>query len=429
MFRFVRVSFLAIAAVTAVASPALYSATGQAMAEPRVSKEAVQAAKLALKGDFTAAGQAAQRSGDGAAIKLVELLYLRKHPNDAGYRRIMDFIDAAPNWPLSITLTKRAELSLYINKEPPSLVMAHFAKRKPVMPEGSLALARALLANGDKAGARQHVRNVWLNGDISAALEKSVAQEFGSLLSEDDHEKRMWQLVYSQETNAAIRASKRLSRDYQKAAKVAQILIRSKAGADKQYAALPKAMRNQLGMKYALTRFYRRKANYSKARSILASIPGDPAVMGDPQAWWVERRIIARHSVGMANRDHAKAAYTISRAHGFTKGSGALEGEFLAGWIALRYLKDPGTSLKHFQRLGQIADTRTEKGARGLLVRPGARGHGAQGGCQGPISSGVAIFHHLLRPARPREDRARKRARRNLRWHALRRGKGQDRQG
>ena len=135
-----RVSFLALAAVTASVSPSLYSTTGTVMAEPKVSGQAVQAAKLALKGDFVAAGQAAQKSGDAAAIKLVELIYLRDHPNDAGYQRIMDFLDAAPKWPLTESLLKRAERSLYVNAEPADLIIAHFNKRQPTTAEGSLAL-------------------------------------------------------------------------------------------------------------------------------------------------------------------------------------------------------------------------------------------------------------------------------------------------
>jgi soluble lytic murein transglycosylase len=363
--RFMRISLLALAAVTASVSPSLYAGTGQAVAAPKVSGLAVQATKLALKGDFVEAGQLAQRSGDAAAIKLVELIYLRDHPNDAGYQRIMDFLNAAPNWPLTESLLKRAERSLYVNNESPALILSHFAKRQPVTPEGSLALARALIANGDKETARKYVQKVWFNAEIDAKLESSVSGEFKGLLTTDDQKKRMWRLIYAQESNAAIRAAKRLSGDHQKAAAVAQKLLRGEAGADKKYAALPAAMRDATGMKYALTRFYRKKEAYTKARAILATIPGDPAAMGDAEAWWTERRIIARHSVGIKARAHAKAAYQISKNHGFKKGEQALEGEFLAGWIALRYMKEPGTALKHFTKLGEIAESRTEKARAG----------------------------------------------------------------
>ncbi len=359
--RFVRIGYLALAAVAATAAPALYAPTGQAVAEPKVSDLAVQATKLALKGDFVEAGQVARRSEDAAAIKLVELLYLRDHPNDAGYRRIMDFLDAAPKWPLTESLMKRAERSLYVNAEPPQLILDHFANRQPVTPEGSLALARALIASGDRDAARRHVQNVWNNAGIDAALEKSVSGEFGELLSAGDHKKRMWRLVYAQESNGAIRAAKRLPSEYQKAAALAQKLLRGDAGADKKFSALPDAMREALGMKFALARFYRKKESYAKARAILTTIPGDAAKMGDAEAWWTERRIVARHSIGLNNKGNAKAGYQIARAHGFAKGEEAIEGEFLAGWIALRYLKDADTALNHFGKLANIAVTRTEK--------------------------------------------------------------------
>ncbi|MGH6855612.1 MAG: transglycosylase SLT domain-containing protein, partial [Aestuariivirga sp.] len=42
-------------------------------------------------------------------------------------------------------------------------------------------------------------------------------------------------------------------------------------------------------------------------------------------------------------------------------GEGASEGEFLAGWIALRHLKEPGKALPHFQKLATLVSTETEK--------------------------------------------------------------------
>ena len=377
--RFVRISFLALAAATALAAPAVYAPDGQALAAPKVSGLAVQATKLALKGGFAEAGQLAKRSGDAAAIKLVELLYLRDHPNDAGYQRIMAFLDAAPNWPLTESLLKRAERSLYANDEPPQMILDHFAKRKPVTPEGSLALARALIASGDRDSARKHVQKVWDDGAIDAAMEKSVAREFGELLGTDDHKKRMWRLIFAQETNAAIRTAKLLPSEYRDAAAVAQKLLRGEAGGDKKYAALPAAMRESMAIKYALTRFYRKKESYSKARAILASIPGDAAKMGDANAWWTERRIVVRHSIGLNNRGNAKAAYKISRNHGFSKGDDAIEGEFLAGWIALRYMKDASTALTHFKTLANIAESRTEKARAGYWTGRALEAAGQKG--------------------------------------------------
>jgi soluble lytic murein transglycosylase len=348
-------------ACTALAGATAVFAPNSAVAAKQATSPSVRAIELALKGHFSDAGPLAQRSGDEAAVKLVELLYLRDHWDDAGYSRIMNFLNAAPKWPLADMLMKRAEQSLYKNREPADRVLAHFAKRQPISIEGRLALARANISSGNSQAARDLIKKVWSDPTVDAAFEKSIASEFGALLSADDHKKRVWQMVYAQETNAAIRNSKRLGSDYQNAAKVAQELLRNVAGADKKYNKLPAAMREQLAMKYALVRYLRKLERYSKARTILATVPADAAVGAGADAWWVERRIIVRHSVGVERRDTVKAAYQIAKAHGSATGPNAVEGEFLAGWIALRWLKDPEKALGHFAKLEKIAESRTEK--------------------------------------------------------------------
>ena len=217
------------------------------------------------------------------------------------------------------------------------------------------------LATGNQPAARTLVQKVWNDADLDAVSEKSVLSEFAKLLNAEDYKQRLWQLIYAQSPNAAIRNSKRLASDYQNAAKVAQSLLRGSSGADKQYDRLPSAMRQQMAMKFALVNFDRKLERYAKARAILVTIPGNAASMGDADAWWTERRIVARHSIGITHQDSLKAAYQIAKAHGFATGPNAVEGEFLSGWIALRSLNDPGTALNHFNKLAEIAPTRTEK--------------------------------------------------------------------
>jgi soluble lytic murein transglycosylase len=362
---YVRVVGLVFAVATGFCDLAGVEANAQPHSAPKVSGIANYAVELAFKGDFIRAAGLARRSGDGAAKKLVELLYLRDRPNEAGYRRIMAFLDTAPNWPLTEGLLKRAERALYVNREPAGLVLRHFTKRQPTTEQGSLAYARALLAVGDKKTALKYVKNAYYNPDIPSELEKQIVTEFAALLSIEDDRKRMWRLVYAHESNAAIRASKQLSEEYQKAAIVAQQLLRLGAAADKQYETLPSAMREEPGIKYALTWYYRKKADYPKARAILASVPGNANFMGDPEAWWIERRIVARHSLGKGHRDATQVGYKIASSHGLSTGEKAAEGEFLAGWIALRYLNHPAAGLRHFKRLGDLAETATEKARAG----------------------------------------------------------------
>ena len=65
----------------------------------RGNDAAALAVELAGKGDFNQARALANRSGDSAAIKLVEWFYLRTTGSTAGYERLMAFVEANPQWP------------------------------------------------------------------------------------------------------------------------------------------------------------------------------------------------------------------------------------------------------------------------------------------------------------------------------------------
>src|SRR6202035_321922 len=76
--------------------------------------------------------------------------------------------------------------------------------------KGKFALARAMLARGDKANAERLVRDAWRNDSISEDTESTALDMFGALLTPGDHKTRMDLLLYGSETEAALRAAKRL---------------------------------------------------------------------------------------------------------------------------------------------------------------------------------------------------------------------------
>ena len=320
----------------------------------------VAATRKALAGDFMGAGQMAQQSGDPAAVKLVELLFLKDHGGTAGYARIVAFLNGAPKWPLTQTLLKRAEEALYVGQENAATIQQFFATRKALTPFGQLAQARAAKALGDQASALKYLRAAWRNSDVDAGMENRILAEFGSDLSAGDHKQRLWQLIYDQQANGAVRNAKRLGGGYVQAAEAAAALIGVSSAGERKYNALPASLRNEPAMLYVLARFYRKQEKYDRARVILASMPGDPALMGNPEAWFEERRNITRHSVGPTHAKHWKTAYQIARNHGLTSGDFAVDAHFLAGWVALRYIKDPAAALGHFGKLQKTAQSRTE---------------------------------------------------------------------
>jgi soluble lytic murein transglycosylase len=329
---------------------------------------AVAAVKEALRGNFTEAGAFAERSNDSAAVKLVELIYLRDQGGRVGFQRIRDFQAAAPKWPLSDTLKKRAEQNLFENGEPAETVVTYFENTEALSAEGHAAHARALYQLGRTDDAKRTLRRAWMMTNMEGDTEKRIASEFSSQLTSADHKARLARLIYAQQSAAAVRHSKRLGADQQKVAQVAQILLRGGAGAEKAYSNLSSTLRNELPLRYALARLYRKQEKFGKARAILLNAPSTAAELGDPSAWFDERRIIARRSIGPYNKDTWKAAYQIASRHGMTSGDELADAEFLAGWIALRYMKDTGAAFKHFTRLDEAAATRTDKARAGYWL-------------------------------------------------------------
>lgn len=330
---------------------------GARQANDLVSK----AIEWAGKGNFEKARQFAKASDDPVAIKLVSWLYLRESGEKAGYDRIATFLRANPHWPSSSIFAASAERALYNERRGAETVFAHFANSRPQTAEGMLALARANLATGNRSEAEALVSRAWRIAEADAAFEQQITREFGSLIGPEDYKARLWTKIVLQESNAALRAAKRLSKDYQLAAAAAQLLLRSNSGGVKAANALPASVRNEPAMRYALARYYRKADKDPEAAAILLKLPQSAEQLYDAEQVWIERRLVARDLLTAKRKKHWSTAYTLASSHAFVTGASAVEGEFLAGWIALRFLKDVDSAAAHFTKMAATATTRTDR--------------------------------------------------------------------
>jgi soluble lytic murein transglycosylase len=341
--------------------PKIDETFGRKAVQRNSSDLASRAVELAGKGHYNDARDLAERSGDAVAVTLVEWLYLKDTGSKASPRRLSGFLSRHPDWPQAQALERAAERSLYKGRYDASEVLAFFGERKPETAEGMLALARAKLAAGDRESARLWAGRGWRMTESDAAVENQVLSEFGPLLGAAEHKARLWSKIVAQETNAAIRVAKRISADHVAAAKAAQLLIRNASGAKKSVGQLSAAMRSEPAMLYALAYYHRDAQRYNDAAAVLLKMPRDHAKLYNPEEIWTERRLVARGLLARNNKKHWANAQKIAAAHGFKSGPNAVEGEFLAGWIALRYLNDPGAALIHFKNLAAVTTSRTDR--------------------------------------------------------------------
>ncbi|MEZ5889069.1 MAG: lytic transglycosylase domain-containing protein [Xanthobacteraceae bacterium] len=307
-----------------------------------------QAIQQARRGRSDAATESQRAISDPLARKLVEWMILRSDDNDVGFARYNAFITANPVWPSIGKLRRRAEAALWTEKADLATVRAFFAKEEPLTALGRFAYARALLANGIQTAAQAQMRVGWTQ-PFSRDVESEARDIFGGLITPGDDKARMDRRIYEDDIDAAQRAATRLGA-VELAILRARNAVSNKAhNAKALLDAVPASARNDAGYMFSRIQWLRRNEQYEEATRLLLAAPSDLGAAHNTDEWWIERRLIARKLLEL---DQAKAAYLICRNTALPeKDNYKVESEFMAGWIALRFLNDPHTAAQHFARI------------------------------------------------------------------------------
>ncbi len=321
-----------------------------AYASPSDLAAVKQAIDLANKGRNTDATNVEGRIADPLARKLVEWVILRSDDGDIDFSRYAAFVAANPSWPGIIGLRRRGEAALWQQDIDPRATLAFFRSRPPLTAKGRFALARALLAEGDRTGAGAAVRAAWRRNGFSAKLETEARERFAGLITAADDKARMDARLYAEDRGAGMRAARHLDAAEFAIAR-ARVAIIGKAGnARALLDAVPAAARRDPGYMLSRIQWLRRHDNIAEAARWLFAAPREPAELGDRAPWWIERRIVARKLLDLGD---FRTAYKVA-ADAATPTNENYRGEqqFTAGWIALRFLRRPELALAHFTRIG-----------------------------------------------------------------------------
>jgi soluble lytic murein transglycosylase len=290
---------------------------------------------------------------DPAAQKLVEWVILRSDDSGANFSRYVAFVTANPHWPSIVTLRRKAEATAFQEQPPNPQVQAFFAQFPPLSAKGRFALARVLMAGGKRQEAEALVRDAWRYDGFSQDTESRVLEAFGNVLTREDHKARMDRRLYEKnDTDAGVRAAMRLGGNEPLIAK-ARIAMLSKGGNKAALDAVPAAARNDIGYKFARIQMLRRSDQLAEAVALIKTIPQLDR-SHDLDEWWVERRVLARK---LLDENDFKDAYAVvSDASPPDSDNYRSEQQFMAGWIALRYLQDPAAAHAHFIKIAEGND-------------------------------------------------------------------------
>jgi soluble lytic murein transglycosylase len=330
-------------------APAAVAATSST---PQSDKDALESViELVRKRKPGDATQAQAVISDPVARKLAEWLILRSDDNGASVERYRAFISANPSWPSQTFLRRRLEAALWDDRRDDSAVWSWFENESPVSAKGKFALARVMIGRGDRANAERLVRDAWRNDGMSEDTETTALDLFGALLTAGDHKARMDMMLYGTEQEAAgMRAAKRLGAGHLALAK-ARIAANKKTSNSKSLLdAVPRELHGDPGYLFSKIQLLRRDEKFNEAAQLMLAAPKDPNRLHNLNEWWIERRLLARKMLDVGEH---RSAYLIARDAALpSRDIYKTEQEFTAGWIALRFLKDPAVAAQHFARIG-----------------------------------------------------------------------------
>ncbi len=328
----------------------VFAGMAQAQLLSRSDLAATRAAFAAAQaGDWNRALAAAEAISDPLPGKMVRWLDYATPGAPGRFADIADFVKKNPQWPRQKALRSHAEEALA--GETDAVAAAWFAQYPPVSATGQVRAAEIKLKAGAIAGGTAALRAVWVNGDFNALDEKSFLVAHGAAINQQDNENRLDRLLWDGKVEAVRRLLSRVPADYRALAEARLALLLHAPAAELLVARVPAAMQADSGLVYQELRWRREKDMTEAAVAILRANPGDPL---HPEAWWRERQIIARRLIASGNID---LAYQIAAQHGVLEGKAYAEANFLLGFIALRFKKDPALAFDDFSRILTRADT------------------------------------------------------------------------
>ena len=354
-----------------------------------LSEVDLQAARASLaaahSGDWNRAYAELALVRDPLLLKILHWMDYSRPGAPGRFPDIAGFIEKNPGWPRQKALRKHAEEALA--GESDDVAVDWFKRYPPVSAVGKVRNAEILLNLDNPEGGLVALRAAWIEGDFSPLDEKNLLARHSASIRTEDNEKRLDRLLWDAQNEAAGRMLPLVPTGWRSLGEARLALAGQASNAEAIAARVPAKLRTDPGLMYEELHWRAKKEMVDAAVQILLSQAGD---LVHPAAWWAERQTIARRVLATGN---AALAYRIVEQHGLIEGNAYSEAEFLLGYIALRYMKNPGLAFDHFSRIPTRVSTPFAKARAGYW---GGRAAEAEGKSELAAKWYAAAADHMI---------------------------------
>lgn len=295
--------------------------------------------------------------GNDPALNEVLLGRLMALPgNDYPFDKLATFVFDHPHWPGLSGILMIAEQKIP-SEFSPTQVMNWFMAWPPLTAVGFSRFVEALNALGQSDIVARLVRERWIDKDFAANDFSAFRARYAPLLRSADHRARLDRLLWERKTAAARQMYPFLGKNDALVAEARIALFEDKKDVVARVQRVSGALQNDPGFLYERALWRRQKGRTEEIPGILERISGKTRA---PELVWREKHIAARKLI--ENKSFLRA-YRLASAHGLKAGDGAdyLQAEFLSGWLALRFLRKPGSAQKHFEAMVDAAQSPISK--------------------------------------------------------------------
>jgi soluble lytic murein transglycosylase len=303
-------------------------------------------------------GQAQKPSVSGGPSNAARawLSYYKAEQTNVNYETIARFITAHPDFPAMNRLREEAEKAM-----PSSLsaqdTLAWFSANPPQTTFGMKMYANALRDAGQGDKARHEINEWWRNSSLAPNDQSKGYMAFASVLDRSAHQDRLRRLVYKEQYTNARAVAESLGNGYPALVEARIALREGKGNVNAALNRVPQSLQNDEGLMFDRLVYRRKTDNNAGAIEILANSPSSDK-MYNSEDWGKERGIIVRRL--FEERKYAQA-YKLSADHRIKDGPGFSANEWMAGWLALEYLKKPWDAFEHFERMYHTVETPISK--------------------------------------------------------------------